>query len=174
MFGIWFTFTLIQPTGMIGMTMAGDSASMTALTYVQRRADERDAHVDHAHGASGPASQTVAPSERALQASHTLPERSSAPPECDRHDCCCSAVPFATLSPAATLAWLPDHVIDQDPPRHGDFVAYTDGQHLLPFANGPPPPCLGLGSTADGPAHGCRSTPREHVIVSEVCVSHKL
>ncbi|MEP6834203.1 MAG: hypothetical protein ABJB74_12455, partial [Gemmatimonas sp.] len=66
------------------------------------------------------------------------PAKSNTPAECDQHDCCCSALSPISLMPVATFSWLPDHVVNEEPPQSGDQVVHADGQLLLPFANGPP------------------------------------
>jgi len=82
--------------------------------------------------------------EEAAAAPHHNPSHhsSSAPaddePECKQHECCAAAPVHASLTPEATLAWLPEHVISQDTPKSGDCVVDSEGQLLLPFANGPP------------------------------------
>lgn len=137
MFGVWFTFTLSQPNGMSGMNMSGGSASMnmamamnmsdmsmTGMNMAGMKMSEDNATADHASAAT--------------TAEDGTPVQPTAPQECDQHDCCCSAVSPTMLAPVASLAWLPDHIINQDTPQSGDCVVHTDGQLLLPFANGPP------------------------------------
>lgn len=132
MFGIWFTFTLVQPNGMIGMSMSGDSASMNMAMSMNMESMNMSG--------MNMASMDVSNAEHvsSSKAEQGAPTQSSAPQECDQHDCCCSAVSPTLLTPEATLAWLPEHVINQDTPQSGDCVVHTDGQLLLPFANGPP------------------------------------
>lgn len=137
MFGLWFTFTLVQPTGMIGMTMSGGSASGMAMMDGMSMAGMEMSRMDMS-GMDMSMEMAAAHAEKVANAQQSSPAQSSAPQECDQHDCCCSAVPLTMLAPHATLAWLPEHVINQDTPQTGDCVAHTDGQVRLPFANGPP------------------------------------
>lgn len=121
LFGVWFTFTLVQPNGMMGMTMSGmdasvnmpPSMSMAGMDMSDMSADQMAMHSE-------------------------APVKSKAPVECYQHDCCCSALSLISLMPVATFSWLPEHVVNQHPPRSGDNVVHADGQVLLPFANGPP------------------------------------
>lgn len=150
MFGLWFTFTLIQPTGMIGMTMSGGSASMMAgmsmsgtpmngtSTADISMMDMSGMEMSGMDMSPHDMSRSSTHAEKVANAGQGAPAQSNAPQECDQHDCCCSAVPLTMLAPNATLSWLPEHVINQDTPRTGDCVVHTDGQVRLPFANGPP------------------------------------
>lgn len=144
MFGIWFTFTLVQPNGMIGMSMSGDSASMNmamsasmaGMNMESMKMESMDMSGMSTNSTDASSAEHVAASSS--KAEQGTPAQSSAPEECDQHDCCCSAVSPTLLTPEATLAWLPEHVINQETPQSGDCVVHTDGQLLLPFANGPP------------------------------------
>ncbi|MEO7996021.1 MAG: hypothetical protein ABI852_01185 [Gemmatimonadaceae bacterium] len=148
MFGVWFTFTLALPNGMSGMNMSGGSASMNMAMPMStsdmdmagmRMSSTRMSRTDTSTATMARMDKAntgdVAASSKAEQGAPVQP---SGPQQCDQHDCCCSAVSPTMLAPVASLAWLPEHVINQDTPQSGDCVAHTDGQLLLPFANGPP------------------------------------
>jgi hypothetical protein len=160
LFGVWFTFTLVQPNGMMGMTMSGSgmpmnmsmpgvvqvsATSMTAREMVaaglahceqmaaeamtQEVVTELPAHASMAHGDTSHASHAGA--------TETSPTKQTSP-ECDQHDCCCSALSPMSLMPVAALAWLPDDVINQHTPDTGEWIESPDAQIRLPFANAPP------------------------------------
>lgn len=145
LFGVWFTFTLVQPNGMMGMTMNGSDTSMdmAAMTSMS----ESSMSETNASMASGVSMEMSADQMAAMHhvnatseksAEQSAPVQPSTPPECEQHDCCCSALSPISLMPEASLAWLPEHIVEQDTPRSGDCVVHTDGQLRLPFANGPP------------------------------------
>lgn len=144
MFGVWFTFTLALPNGMSGMNMGRGSASMNMAMGMSEMAgmdmsgmnmSQMDMSKTDMSGADRAATSHASASTNAEQGAPVQP---AGPQECDQHDCCCAAVASTMLAPEVALAWLPAHVINQDTPESGDFVVHTDGQLLLPFANGPP------------------------------------
>ena len=139
LFGVWFTFTLVQPNGLSGMMMSGSGASMTMamsgtsanVSSMNTRVADTDLSMDMSPMATHDGSTRDA-------AANDGPTQSNKPAQCDQHDCCCSALSPVSLMPVATLSWLPEHVVKQAAPRTNDRVVHTDGQLRLPFANGPP------------------------------------
>ena len=145
LFGVWFTVTLVQPNGMMGMTMSGSGASMDmssaggssmpASSMPSMHMGDTD--MTAAQMASMQMSMHTSPAAPQI-ADDSAPAQSKTSPECDQHDCCCSALSIVPLVPSATLAWLPEHIVNQETPQRDNDVVHTDGQLLLPFANGPP------------------------------------
>ncbi|MGV3707844.1 MAG: hypothetical protein ACO1Q7_03315 [Gemmatimonas sp.] len=162
LFGVWFTFTLIQPNGMMGMTMSGSGmpmnmsmpegagdpvGSMTAREMVAAglahcEGMAADAMAQDERAESGPGTHASMSHGDSAHASHDVSTETSPSkqtwPECDQHDCCCSALSPMSLMPVAALAWLPDHVINQHTPDTGQWIESPDAQIRLPFANAPP------------------------------------
>jgi hypothetical protein len=116
--GMWFTVNFVAPeSGMAGMVMGGSGVAMSA---------------------SMDGMPAVAMANMPQPGSDQAPQKSTDSSKCDHHDCCCSAISPSLLTPQASLSWLPEHVIEQSRPQVGTNVLYSDGQLLLPFANGPP------------------------------------
>lgn len=160
LFGVWFTFTLIQPNGMMGMTMSGSGmpmstmgstdgvqvpGAMTAremvaagLAHCEQMAT--DAMMQRANADANAESDATWHGESHVSHSgttETSPTKQTSS-ECDQHDCCCSALSPMSLMPVASLAWLPEHVINQHTPETGEWIESPDAQTRLPFANAPP------------------------------------
>jgi len=148
LFGVWFTYTLVQPHGLSGMMMSDSGASMNMMmtsasttsgslvNASQSMMSETDASMDISADQMAEMHHSATPPEQVSESS--APKQSTTPAECDQHDCCCSALSPISLMPVASLSWLPEHVVNQHTPRTGDCVGHTDGQLRLPFANGPP------------------------------------
>jgi hypothetical protein len=70
--------------------------------------------------------------------SNKVPDKKSDTPSCEHHDCCCSALSLLLSTPQSAIAWVPEHIIGKATPYFVNNVSHTEGQLLLPFANGPP------------------------------------
>lgn len=140
--GVLFSFNFAQPVwmsgmdmssmDMSGMQMSGESvgSSMNGMHHSMVAANNSASDAHSMHGMH-PASHA---DERDSQQSS--PRNSEQ--ECKQHECCASALVHAALSPVASLAWLPEHIISRETPESVECVVDTDVQLRLPFANGPP------------------------------------
>ncbi len=135
LFEVWFIVTLVQPNGMMGMTMSGSGASMDMSSMSPMQMGDTDMAAGQMAAMHASMHASMASPQVADQGA---PAQSKTSPECDQHDCCCSALSPISHLPVATLAWLPEHIVNQETPESGNGVVHTDGQLLLPFANGPP------------------------------------
>lgn len=114
---------------MQGMSMAGmdmSVMSMSGMDVSGMDMSSTDASGMNRSGASIPASNEQKQNDK------------NDSKECRQHECCCSAISPALLTPEAVLSWLPAHVIEQLTPKSGNSIAHIEGQLRLPFANGPP------------------------------------
>jgi hypothetical protein len=146
--GLLFVYNFAQPIGMSEMSMNG--MRMTRGASMQMAAQADGGMMTHTGAATTmSAAELAAHCADMLSAagqgapSHDHSEHQSSAPsngqeECQMHECCASALVHVSLAPVTSLSWLPEHVISQETPASGDCVVETDGQLLLPFANGPP------------------------------------
>jgi hypothetical protein len=121
---MWFVVSIVAEPVSMGGSMAG--MSMPAMNMTAGNMSMNDmpmTGMDMSRSATNPDEAPVQDNESA---------------NCSQHDCCCSAFSPSLLTPQAALSWIPEHVIDQAAPPRGEIVTYTEGQLLLPFANGPP------------------------------------
>ena len=148
---MWFVVSIVaEPASLSGSSMPMPGMAMGAMTGQSMSSAQMAAmitaetHGDTPRGvAVQSASSTGVQNVDASARSDKTPANDSDSSNCKQHDCCCSALSPSLLTPQASLAWIPEHVIDQATPYAGESVSYTEGQLLLPFANGPPNVVLG-------------------------------
>jgi hypothetical protein len=107
----WFAVLGVQPNGMHSMTMGGMPRAQTA-------SHAADAMADMAGHDSSPTKQ----------------DESN---DCARHDCCCITT-VVVVPRGAELAWVSADVVRREPLPPLERAALAAGEHVLPFANGPP------------------------------------
>ncbi|MEP6781257.1 MAG: hypothetical protein ABJC26_15275 [Gemmatimonadaceae bacterium] len=123
---VWFTYSFASPPSEMRNMVMGSGAPMNMLSNGMSAASMADMPQSGAEQAAVHA-----------DTQQNVPKKSNAP-QCDHRDCCCSAISPSMVTPQSSLAWLPEHVIEQALPPVGTNVFYSEGQVLLPFANGPP------------------------------------
>ena len=113
-----FALLIVQPNGMRMMAMGG----MTHAHAGTRAVDDMAGMIDR----------------------DPAPTKQDQPTDCSRHDCCCGCVTTAVFVPqAAEMAWLPAVVFRRELPQPAERAALPAGEHVIPFAIGPPAALIG-------------------------------
>ena len=143
---VWFTYSFVSPPSDMGNMVMGSGAPMNMLSSnmlsstmapAQMASKDRSSNGMSAGTMVGMPQTDVDQKALHVNTDQNGSKKSSAP-QCDHRDCCCSAISPSLVTPQSSLAWLPEHVIEQTLPQVGTNVFYSEGQVLQPFANGPP------------------------------------